>query len=93
MDCAVVAVILRKRFDSLCFWPFRIFSGLAEPAYAGPVYPGIFYDVLQIPQYVASKGIVGKILGMPNRALHVIAIPLRFMGKDFSLSAAADVGR
>jgi len=49
---------LRKRFDSLCFWAFRVLFGLAELAYAGPVYTGIFYDGMQIPQYVASKGIV-----------------------------------
>ena len=79
VDCTIVAVILRKCFDSRCFWPFCVLSDLAEPTYAGPVYTGIFYNVLQIPQYVASKGIVRKILGMPNRTLHLIAIPLRFI--------------
>ena len=66
MDCTVVAVILRKRFDSFRFWAFRILSGMAEPAYADPVYTGIFYDVLQIPQYVASKGVIRKICDMTN---------------------------
>jgi len=66
VDCTAVTVILRKRFDSLCFWTFRVLSGLAEPAYAGPVYTGIISGVLQIPQYVAGKGTVRKILGMPN---------------------------
>ncbi len=79
VDCTVVTIILCKRFDLLCFWAFRVLSGLAEPAYASPVYTGIFYHLLQIPQYVASKGIVRKILGMPNRALHLNAILLRFI--------------
>ena len=64
MDCTVVTVILCKRFDSHCFWAYRVLSGLAEPAHAGPVYTGILFDVLQIPQHVASKGIVRKISGI-----------------------------
>ena len=82
VDCTVVPIIIRKHFDSLCFWTFCVLSDLAEPAYAGPVYTGIFYDVLQIPQYVASKGIVRKILGMPNRALHLATISVRFIAAD-----------
>ncbi len=58
MDCTVITFILRRRFDSICIWPFSLLSGLAESAYAGFVYIDIFYGVLQIPQYVASKGIV-----------------------------------
>ena len=82
MDFTVVTVILRKRIDSLCFWAFPVLSGLAKPAYAGPVYIGIFYDVLQIPQYVAGKGVVRKILGMPSRALHVATISVYFIAAD-----------
>ena len=69
MDCTAVTVILRKRFDSLCFWTFRVFPGLAEPAYAIPVYTGIISSILQITQYVAGKGIVRKIPGMPNNGM------------------------
>ena len=82
MDCTVVTVIIRKCFDSLCFWTFRVLSGLAKPAYAGPVYTGIFYDVLQIPQYVAGKGIVRKILGIPDRALHLATISVCFIAAN-----------
>jgi len=71
VDCTGVTVILRKRLDSLCFWAFRILSGLAKPVYAGPVYTGIISGVLQIPQYMAGKGIVRKIPRMPNKSLHL----------------------
>ncbi len=82
MDCTVVTVILCKRIDSICFWTFPVLSGLVKPANAGPVYTGIFYDVLQISQHVAGKGIVGKILGMPNRVLHLVTILMRFVAAD-----------
>jgi hypothetical protein len=71
VDCTAVTVILRKRFNSLCFWTFRVLSGLAKLAYAVPVYTGIIYSGLQIPQYVEDKGIVRKIPGMPNKSLHM----------------------
>ena len=58
MDFTIVTSILRKRFDPQGVWAFRVFSGLVEPAHAGPVYIGVFYDVLQIPPDVAGKGIV-----------------------------------
>ena len=70
-DCTAVNVILRKRFDSHCFWTFRVLSDLAEPAYAVPVFTGIISSVLQIPQYVAGKGTVRKVPGMPNKSLHL----------------------